>query len=223
MSLSKAIFLDRDGVINKLIPDVYVNHWEQFEFIPEALEGLKLLAETDYKIFVVSNQGGIGMGYAGKDEVCEIFSHMKFDIENEYGGRIDKAMFCSHRPDAGCSCRKPKPGMLYTLAFCFNIDLSQSWMIGDMDTDMEAGNAAGIKNLIGIGKSGFPAATTFLPQGNRMNPVMLAEDLLDAAKFIIHTDKHAINTKPHPEPELEVVAWRPSPLVTITPIDPKDF
>lgn len=157
--LKKAVFLDRDGVINKLLHNVpderhnplnYVLSWDDFEFIPGALEGLKLLAETDYKIFVVSNQSGIGRGYAEKSEIDEIFRNMRKEIADYSGIRTIEHIFCSHVPDDNCCCRKPKPGMIYVLAYLHEIDLSQSWMIGDSDSDIHAGHNAEVGGLVKI-------------------------------------------------------------------------
>lgn len=165
IKIDKAIFLDRDGVINKLIykvpekhnPHNYVLSWSDFEFIPEAIEGLKLLAETDYHIFVVSNQSGIGRGWVDKDLIqafCKIdgvFKKMRREVK-QFGGRITDHRFCPHDTDEGCACRKPQPGLIYTLAVLYGIDLSQSWMIGDSDSDILAGHNAGISKLIKIDK-----------------------------------------------------------------------
>lgn len=180
--LNKAIFLDRDGVINKLIPDVYVNHWDQFEFIPEAVEGLKLLVNTEYSLFIVSNQGGIGRGYAKQGDVDFIFYKvLEFIHQICDTGDIDY-MYCPHVPDEGCACRKPSPGMLYALAVENDIDLSQSWMIGDSDSDMEAAARARIDKRIKI----HPHYTS---DDVAVSNIYLANNLLQAVEYIIATAK----------------------------------
>lgn len=199
--LNKAIFLDRDGVINKLLtnhldrhdPSNYVVSWDQFEFIPEAIEGLKLLVDTGYLVIVVSNQSGIDRGYVDYDTVLGIFERMKgnvigIDGIRDYGGKIDHYEFCYHSPDVGCCCRKPKPGMLYCAARHWDIDLSQSWMIGDSNSDMEAGWNAGITNLIKIDSDckedslrGFPPVV-FVGDNHSC---MVLPNLLDAVEFLL--------------------------------------
>ncbi len=191
-------------MINKLLtnhpdrhdPSNYVIRWDQFEFIPEALEGLKLLADTDYKILVVSNQSGIGRGYVEYDEVMMIFERMcgnvavqpgdEYENVRDYGGRIDHYIFCSHKPDANCCCRKPNPGMLYDMAIHWEIDLSQSWMIGDSQSDIEAGVAAGIKNLIYI-NSNVPQSEQPIQFSDnpRLSLVSHAPNLLVATEMIL--------------------------------------
>lgn len=186
--LRKAIFLDRDGVINKWIHPgegaaederFYILSWDQFEFIPEALEGLALLAQTDYLIFVVSNQSGIGKGLVDYSIIDDIFVYMTTEIEIEEG-RIDDYLFCHHAPDFGCCCRKPQPGMIYSLAREYDVDIKNSWIVGDSASDMVAGANAGIQHRVKIGdamKNLAPHITFYCP--------VTASNLKEAAEFII--------------------------------------
>lgn len=196
--LQKAIFLDRDGVINKLLtnhpdrhdPSNYVVRWDQFEFEDGAIKALGLFSETDYKILIVSNQSGIGRGYVDDELfiankiIRGIFLNMMFVVNNDNDGRIDDYMFCPHASESPCCCRKPQPGMIYSLATKHEIDLSQSWMIGDSDTDIQAGYNAGIRNMVNIRPD---VETGFWQSGNYMTDarILIRPNLLKAVEFIL--------------------------------------
>lgn len=151
--LNRAIFLDRDGVINKwehpgegaAAEKFYILSWDEFEFCDRALPALKLLYEVlpEYLVMVVSNQSGIGKRLIDYGSVSSIFEDMRWAVDKA-GGEIDDYFFCSHVPADGCSCRKPQPGLLYAAAYLHDIDLQQSWMIGDSISDMGAANNAEI-------------------------------------------------------------------------------
>jgi D-glycero-D-manno-heptose 1,7-bisphosphate phosphatase len=154
--MNKAIFMDRDGVINKWehgdkdVPESwYVLKWEDFEFLPGVMDAFKLIAASDYLAIIVSNQSGIERGFATYDEIDGIFDFMSSEIYDG-AGIMPEYYFCPHSPDAGCACRKPSPGMLYKAAIEHDIDLSKSWMVGDSDTDIWAAKAAGITKLIKV-------------------------------------------------------------------------
>jgi len=142
--------------------DFYILNWQQFEFLPGVFDAFKLLdtgerhrVDYDYRIIVISNQSGIGEGLVDEDYetgyliIDNLFQVMESKIQKESGVWIEYC-FCPHALDAGCACRKPKPGMIYKYAVDYDLDLSQCWMIGDQVSDMEAGQAAGITNLIKI-------------------------------------------------------------------------
>ena len=154
----KTIFLDRDGVINQNPPDWgYVRTWEEFDFIPNALEAVRDLTRNGYRVIVVTNQAGIGRGLFSEDNLKDIHSRMLVDITNA-GGSIDAIYYCPHHPEAGCECRKPKPGMLIRAAHEHNIELSNAYLIGDSTTDIEAGQRAGASTflvLTGHGKKSY--------------------------------------------------------------------
>ena len=168
--MNRAVFLDRDGVINKLPENFphngegdrrnYVTAWSDFEWEDGVFEAFRLIKKTDYLPIVVSNQAVIGYGLASGGQIGQIFSAMEDVIEVETGLSLD-SYFCPHHPNDNCACRKPKPGMIYQAAVEYEIDLSKSWMIGDMPSDMIAADMAGIpqSNRIQIGKSGGVYAT----------------------------------------------------------------
>ena len=154
----KTIFLDRDGVINRNPPNKgYVKKWAEFDFIPNAQKAIRDLTESGYRIIVITNQAGIGRGFYSEDDLADIHSRMIAEIEKT-GGTIDAVYYCPHHPEAGCECRKPKPGMLIRAAREHNIDLSTAYFIGDFPTDIEAGQRAGVTTflvLTGLGQESY--------------------------------------------------------------------
>lgn len=154
----KTVFLDRDGVINRNPPNMgYVRNWTEFSFIPNARSAIQKLTQSGYRLFVITNQSGVGRGLYSEEDVRDIHSRMTAQIA-EAGGRIDAVYYCPHRPDAGCECRKPKPGMLQRAAQEHNIDLSRAYFIGDVLTDIQAGKRAGTATflvLTGLGQESY--------------------------------------------------------------------
>jgi histidinol-phosphate phosphatase family protein len=142
----RAVFIDRDGVIccNR---DDYVKSWEEFVFLPGALEALTRLAYLDLYVIVVTNQSIISRHMAPVEAVEDIHARMVRAIE-AVGGRVDRVMYCPHRPEEHCDCRKPQPGLLLMAAEEFGLTLSQSYLIGDAETDMQAGRAAGCRRYL---------------------------------------------------------------------------
>lgn len=144
----KTIFLDRDGVINTNPPNKgYVRRWSEFSFLPNALKAIRDLTENGYRIIVITNQAGIGKGLFSEDNLKDIHARMVTEI-TDAGGRIDAVYYCPHHPEAGCECRKPKPGMLRRAADEHRIELSSAYLIGDSTTDIEAGRRAGTRTLL---------------------------------------------------------------------------
>ena len=137
-----AIFLDRDGVINRRRPGDYVLDWSQFFFIPGIRVALKQISTLGLPMIVISNQAAVGKGLLNSTGLQEITIKMQ-EVLLEDGTPLAAAYYCTHRPDENCVCRKPKPALLQTAANDFNIDLSRSMFVGDSDTDVQAGRAAG--------------------------------------------------------------------------------
>jgi D-glycero-D-manno-heptose 1,7-bisphosphate phosphatase len=158
----QAIFLDRDGVINRERAD-YVKQWSEFEFLPGVLSALRALAALDLPILVVSNQSAIGRGLVSQQGVDDIHWRARTVIE-EAGGRIDEFLVCPHRPDDGCACRKPRPGLLLRAAKSYNLTMADCFFVGDALTDFLAAQAAGCRAL--LVKSGR--------QGTQLHDLLLA-------------------------------------------------
>ncbi len=147
----KAIFLDRDGTINKYVG--FLRNIDEFELLPGVAEAIRSINSSGYLCIVVTNQPVIARGEVTVSELNEIHKKMATLLGKE-GAYIDALYYCPHHPHKGyegeipelkieCDCRKPKPGMLLQAAKDYNIDLSQSWMIGDGENDVKAGKAAG--------------------------------------------------------------------------------
>ena len=176
----KIVFLDRDGVINKYPGDrQYVTSIRKFKFLPRAKKAVALLSKKGFKIFVASNQAGVGKGIYSQKTLDAITAKMLADIKKT-GGRIDKVYYCTHPKDAGCSCRKPKPGLLKKAAREFKFGLKGTYFIGDTTRDIFTAQAAGAKSILVLtGKE---------KKSNQKNweakPDFVFINLLAAAKFL---------------------------------------
>jgi len=145
--MSKAVFLDRDGVINRKPPEGdYVTRWEDFHVLPGVVEGVALLNRAGFAVIVVTNQRCIAKGLMTMAELENMHRRMT-ELLAGAGAIIDGTFYCPHEIEPVCECRKPAPGMLLNAARLHRIDLSASWMIGDSDIDIEAGKNAGCKTV----------------------------------------------------------------------------
>jgi len=145
MSKNKAIFLDRDGVINKEYSD-YVKSLDELEIFPNIWKPIKKLTDSKFQIIVITNQSAINRKLTTHKKVQEIHSRIQKYL-NENGTAIDRFYYCPHTPQECCDCRKPKTGMLLEAIKDFEIDIKSSWFIGDSDSDMEAARKVGCKNI----------------------------------------------------------------------------
>jgi histidinol-phosphate phosphatase family protein len=142
---AKAVFLDRDGVINqKAPPGGYVANWSEIEFLPGGIEAIAILCKSGFKVIVVTNQRGISTGKIKLADLDEIHARMKAAI-SEAGGVLSAIYYCPHDTSDNCACRKPSPGMLLHAAEAHSLDLSNCWMVGDSPIDIEAGKRAGCR------------------------------------------------------------------------------
>lgn len=140
------MFLDRDGVVIRNQPD-YVKSWSDVHFLPGAFEALRRLSASDYAIVFVTNQSAVGRGLLPLEDVLAIHRRITAEIEAR-GGRIDGSYLCPHRPDEGCACRKPAPGMFFQAASELGLDLARSHAVGDAATDLQAAEAAGVSGIL---------------------------------------------------------------------------
>ncbi len=142
----RAVFLDRDGVINVNRPD-HVKSWSEFEFLPRTLDALAQLAKTEFLVIIATNQAAIHRQLVDEATVRDIHSRMSAQVEHA-GGCIQAVYYCPHLPEENCECRKPKPGMYLRAGWKYNLDLTRSFVIGDARADVEAAVAIGAQPIL---------------------------------------------------------------------------
>lgn len=176
---NKAVFLDRDGVIN--VDTGYVSHSDDFVFIEGVIDACRQIKEKGYQLIVITNQSGIARGYFSEDEFMTLTEWMDWSLADK-GVDLDGIYFCPHHPDKGigdykqaCDCRKPQPGMINSAIKHLDIDVSQSYLVGDKSSDLQAGKNAGIATniLVRTGKEVTPEAEA------------LADDVVDSLVNVI--------------------------------------
>ena len=178
----KAIFLDRDGT---LIEEVnFLSRLEDLRFFDYTNEAIRLLKESGFLIIVVTNQSGIGREIFAESAMHAIHEKIQADL-NE---KLDAFYFCPHLPTDGCACRKPNIGMIEAACGNFNIDLKNSWMIGDKAIDVETGFNAGIKTALVLTGYGKKTVETL-----ERKPDLIAENLLGAVKSITNYESRITN------------------------------
>lgn len=150
---NKAVFLDRDGVINRCAPPhKYIRTWDEFTFLPGAIEGIRRLNEAGFQIFVITNQRGIARGLMTMEDLAMLHTRMCEQLE-QAGARIDGIYVCPHG-EGVCDCRKPRIGLFKQVERQSPIDKVHSWMIGDSQSDILSGQTYGVKTvLIDSGKN----------------------------------------------------------------------
>ena len=152
----------------------FLHEPEKFKFLPNVIKGLKKIQDMQYKIVIVTNQGGIGMGYFSKEDFFRVNSKMLKELDAN-GIKIDKIMMCPHSQSVDCECRKPKTALFKIAKEDLNIDETKSFMIGDSSVDIQAGMAFGTKTVLISSKEST---------GKTASPDFVAKDLLEAADYI---------------------------------------
>lgn len=140
------VFLDRDGVINENRPD-HVKSWDEFRFLPGALDAVARLTRSQVHVFVITNQAVINRRLVPVDVIEDVQRRMLCEIE-AHGGHVVDIAYCPHRPDELCACRKPRPGLILDLAAKHRLNLRDAVVIGDALTDIEASVAAGCRSIL---------------------------------------------------------------------------
>jgi D-glycero-D-manno-heptose 1,7-bisphosphate phosphatase len=188
----RAVFMDRDGTISEEVG--YVNHPARYRVFPYAAEAVRMLKEAGWLAILVTNQAGVARGYFTEEVLGSVHEILTSELERR-GARLDAIYYCAHHPTVGeapyrldCDCRKPKPGLITRAAADFEIDLAQSWMIGDRYSDIELArnahvNAAFILSGYGRGEWEYQRAAW------KHEPDMVAEDLLEAVGRIVMGDR----------------------------------
>jgi histidinol-phosphate phosphatase family protein len=179
----RAVFVDKDGTLIEDVP--YNVDPALLRFTPGAIEGLRLLNSQGWRLIVVTNQPGIALGYFDEEALAHLQQALTRMSADE-GIALEGFEACPHAPDDGCTCRKPQPGLLQRAARLYGIDLSRSWMVGDILNDVEAGRRAGCRTvLLDVGhETEWDLSTPLRIPHHR------CRSLLDAAQ-IIATSSHA--------------------------------
>lgn len=176
--MNKAVFVDRDGTIARDVP--YCSRPEDFELLPAAGEGIRLLNESGFRVVVITNQSGIARGYFTEEMLHKIHEKMARDLAG-YRAHVDAIYYCPHHPDDRCSCRKPNTGLLEKARRELGIDLSSSYFIGDMWLDIEAAKRAGCQAvLLADGEKSFPNSND-----GELDVDFIGNNLCDAANWVI--------------------------------------
>ena len=175
-----AVFLDRDGTIN--FDSGYLSSPTDLNIFPAAIQGLKLLSEEGFPLFIVTNQSGLARGYFSESALRKIHRRLLGDLKRE-GVIIEEIAVCPHHPDEGCDCRKPSPLLVRQLAARHGLDLNRSFFVGDKMTDVRTGINAGCRTVL------IAPSTRRGEAEGEDKPDYVAQDLEDAARWIIGLKK----------------------------------
>jgi D-glycero-D-manno-heptose 1,7-bisphosphate phosphatase len=184
----RAVFIDRDGTISEEVG--YINHVSRFRLFPYAPAAIKHLNENGWLAIVITNQAGVARGYFSEDTIQAVHDAMTNELKSN-GAQLDAVYYCAHHPSVGeppyrfdCDCRKPKPGLISRAAKNFDIDLKESWMVGDRYSDVELARNAGVKSMFvlsGYGRGEWEHQRASWAE----QPDLVAEDLLEAVRLIV--------------------------------------
>ncbi len=174
------VFLDRDGTINEEVG--YLDDPARLRLIPGAAEGIKILNRAGFCVVVVTNQSGIARGYFTADTVEAIHQELARQLA-ECGARIDAFYYCPHHPEAGCRCRKPRPGLVERAVQELNLDLGQAYVVGDRLLDLELARNIGARGILVCTGYGKKEAQELAQRG--FFSARTARDLLEAAQLIV--------------------------------------
>jgi len=184
--MNKAVFLDRDGTLNE--DPGYLGDPAKLKLFSDVGESLSLLKnKNNFLIIVISNQSGVARGLITRDDVEAVNDQIN-NILQKFNVKIDAFYYCPFHPDFNsekdCECRKPSPNMILSAAKEHNIDLSNSYFVGDSFADIMAGKNAGIKTI--LVKTGYGTETFSILHNENIFPTFVAENLNEASKFIIN-------------------------------------
>lgn len=163
----KTVFVDRDGVINKRLVGDWVKNWEEFEMLPGVPEAMAKLKKAGYCCILITNQRGIALDLFTFEDLSEIHRKMNDKLKTEGGGEFDDIFICPHDRQDNCDCRKPEPGLFFQAVEKYpDINIQETVMFGDKDTDRQAAEAAGCRAffLVGENKSLLDCVNEFLSQ-----------------------------------------------------------
>src|SRR6188768_600022 len=177
----KGIFMDRDGTVSEEVG--YMYHAGLYKPFPWTGEAVRKINDSGYKAVLITNQAGIERGYFPESMVHEVHSVLGAEL-NRWSAHLDGIYYCPHRPETQCDCRKPKPGMILRASREMNIELAESYMIGDRYVDVQAAHGAGVKSVLLRSGDGV---IEFEKHGNSssVQPHFIADNLLHAVEAIL--------------------------------------
>ena len=190
--MNRAVFIDRDGTLSEEVG--YINHPERFRLFPYTAEAIKRLNENGWLAIVTTNQAGVARGYFSEEMIQTVHKGMEDQLASA-GARLDAIYYCAHHPSVGeppyrvdCDCRKPKPGLITQAAADFQVDLKNSWMVGDRYSDIQLARNAGVHSafvLSGYGRGEWEHQR----QSWTEQPDMVAENLLQVVLNLVEEQK----------------------------------
>ena len=187
---NRAVFLDRDGTL--IEEKEYLSKPEQVVFFPGAMDALKRLGGAGFRLFLVTNQSGVGRGYFTLDDVAKVHGFLNQKLA-EHGVTFEKIYIAPEHPEAPSRGRKPSPQFLFDARDEFGIDLAESFMIGDKLIDLECGWNAGVKKSILV-RTGYGAEVEQTSSGT-INRAIVVRDLADGAERILNLELRNSETK----------------------------
>ena len=176
----KLLILDRDGVINQ-DSDAYIKSLDEWIPIPGSIEAIAQLSKAGWTVAVATNQSGIARGYYSLATLDAMHARLRALVA-EQGGEVGLIVYCPHGPDEGCACRKPKPGMLHTIASHYAVDLAGVWFVGDSKGDLEAARTVDAQPVLVKTGKGEQTLSKGVPEAT-----LIFDDLASIASALIHT------------------------------------
>jgi D-glycero-D-manno-heptose 1,7-bisphosphate phosphatase len=176
-----AVFLDRDGTINEEMG--YINHLSRFILLPQVIPAIRRLNEAGLKVVIITNQSGVARGYFPHSLVERVHGHLE-EILAAGGAHLDGIYACFHAPREGCSCRKPRPDLVFRAAQELDLDLGRSYLVGDRYNDVETAVNAGVKGVLvltGYGQGEYH----HVRHSRQAQAAHVAANLLDAVEWIL--------------------------------------
>ncbi|PYS74486.1 MAG: D,D-heptose 1,7-bisphosphate phosphatase [Acidobacteria bacterium] len=193
-----AVFIDRDGTISEEVG--YVNHPSRYRVFPYSADAIKLLNDNNWLAIVITNQAGVARGYFSEDVITRVHERLNQELVQQQA-RLDAIYYCAHHPTVGeppyrhdCDCRKPKPGLIKLATADFEVDLANSWMVGDRYSDVEMARNAGLHSafvLSGYGRGEWE----YQSAGWKLRPDLVCENLLEAVQSILQRQMSGASEK----------------------------
>lgn len=189
--MSTVVFLDRDGVIN-VNRDDYVKSWREFVFLPGALAALATLHRANARVFVITNQAAIARRLVSRSDVDDMHARMIQEI-GRHGGHVEAVLYCPHRPEEGCDCRKPQTGLLYRAAREFRLNLQNAYSVGDAMSDIMAGQAAGCRCALVLTGRGREELKSLGDAG--VSGFQVVRDIEEAVEWVLDQEQRRLASR----------------------------